>query len=152
MVENPRLILQSPDKEIVVYEFLNNKWEFVFIIPEFTYNLKVAFDRYIIADHPESFNVKLFETTVDLTRPIITELDISNSFRPRELDSSSIEQMSLLLYDQYGKHVDFNKMKQGRTVFHTNLNYIDQVCSDYLVSFKNDFTKGYIENDYIQNI
>jgi len=43
-------------------------------------------------------------------------------------------------------------MKQGRTVFHTNLNYIDQVCSDYLVSFKNDFTKGYIENDYIQNI
>lgn len=99
MVENPRLILQSSDKEIVVYEFVNNKWEFVFIIPEFTYNLKVAFDRYIIADHPESFNVKLFETTVDLTRPIITELDISNSFRPRELDSSSIEQMSLLLYD-----------------------------------------------------
>jgi hypothetical protein len=60
--------------------------------------------------------------------------------------------MSLLLYDQYGKHIDFSKMKQGRTVFHTNLNYIDQVCGDYLVSFKNDFSKGYIENDYTQNI
>jgi hypothetical protein len=91
MVEHPRLILQSCDKEIVVYDKIKNRWEFVFAVPDFSYSLKYAIDRYIIADHPESFNVKLFETTTDLTKPIITELDISNSFRPRELDSSSAE-------------------------------------------------------------
>jgi hypothetical protein len=68
------------------------------------------------------------------------------------VDSSSLEQMSLLIYNSYGRHFEFEKMKQGRVVFHTNRNYIDQVCGDYLISFKNDFSKAYIENDYLLNI
>ena len=69
-----------------------------------------AVESFIIADHPESFKVKLFETKNDLTNPVVTTLDISNSFRAKELDSSSIEQMSLLTYNKFGRHFDFSKM------------------------------------------
>jgi hypothetical protein len=58
-----------------------------------------AIGPFIIAEHYEENTIKLFETSVDVSSPIKTELVISNSVRPREISTSSIEQMSLLLYN-----------------------------------------------------
>jgi hypothetical protein len=152
MIDNPRLVLQSADKEIAVYEHIEDEWQRLFVIPEFSYCLKKALGNFIIADHPESFDVKMFETTLDLSKPIVTEMVISESFRSREFDTSELEEMSLLSYNKFGRHFHFSKMNQGRAVFHTQLNYIDQVCGNYLISFKNDFSKAYLESEYLSNI
>jgi hypothetical protein len=74
----------------------------LFELADFTYKMIDAIGPFIVAEHYENNTIKLYETSVDVSSPIKTELVISSAFRPREINTSSIEQMSLLLYNQYG--------------------------------------------------
>jgi hypothetical protein len=125
VTERPRLVMQADSKQIAVYEHKEGNWTLILNIPDFTYTLRKAIGTFIIAEHAESNSVKLFETSQDLATPIKTEKTISSSFRPKDLDTSSIDQMSLLVYTRYGRVFRFMKMKMGKVVFHSTKNYHD---------------------------
>jgi hypothetical protein len=40
----------------------------------------------------------------------------------------------------------------GRMLFHSFPDYMDQVCDEFLISFKNDMSKGYLADDYIEHL
>lgn len=98
----PRLYVQSKDSMICCFEKHDEKWEEVTSFFQPNHRLVKAHGKIVIVEHTVSYELKLLELELNSLEPIITELKLSTSHQPYRVDSSDLDNTSLLKFSIAG--------------------------------------------------